>query len=397
MLIANYLPDTNYTRDLSQGFNTILKRNDRVFLCGRKNEHVTDGKVPVVDNVWKKGILFFIPIISYILKNKADVVHIQQEFKMYGGIPSAILFPWVVLFIRLLGKTVVVTPHGVVSTNQLNENFLQSFGLQNTWIHNLLIRIFLNYSYKLIVGFASCTTVHTGLLKKILIDEYKCKPNKVVIIEHGIREIPDRAVIPLNPYIVQKFPMLKNKQIILVFGYFSPRKGFEYLIESFKNILAEGKIHGWTMVLAGDVAKEFVSYREKIDKLIKKLHLEKSILITGFVDAKEIDELYRISKISVIPAIFSFNTSGALAMTLAYGKPLLVANVQPLSEEIKENNFGLLYDRSGPNSFKQQLTKIITNEKLYKSLEQSVRKSSTKRFWKHIAQEHYSFYKKLVK
>lgn len=395
ILVANYLPETNYTRDLSQGFIKILNKSDKLFLCGRKNELVLDGKIPKVDEVWSKGVLFFLPIIFYILKKRPGVVHFQQEFKTYGGIISALIFPWLLLFTKIIGVKIIVTPHGVVSKTQLNKNFLESFGLKDNIINKLLITIFLNYSYRLITAFSNFVTVHAPSLRDILVNEYSANSKKVVVIEHGIREIKDLKTNKGNvDQIYKKYKLLKNKEIILVFGYFSPRKGFEHLINSYSKIIKNKEMVKTIMVLAGDVAKEFVPYKNKIEKLIKKKKIDKYVLITGFIDGVEVDALYRMAKVSVISAIFSFNTSGALAMTLAYKKPLLVADVKPLSEEIRLNSIGMFYNNLDPDSFGKALIEIFSDKTKYNKLIRSVEKTANRRYWKNIAREHYNLYKK---
>ena len=116
-----------------------------------------------------------------------------------------------------------------------------------------------------------------------------------------------------------------------------------------------------------------------------------------FADGVEVDEFYRSSKVVVIPAIISFNTSGALSLALAYKKPLLVANVKPLADEIVTNDFGLLYETSGKQSLEKQLTKLIEDRKLYTSLTEKLETSVTKRYWSKIAKIHYALYTKLLK
>lgn len=397
VFVANYLPDTNYTRDLSTEFVKIIGKKDELFLCGRKKESVDDGVRPNVDQVWSRGVFFFVPIILYIFKKRPDLIHFQHEFKMYGGVFSAIFFPWLILFLKIFSFKIVITSHGIVSGTQLDKNFLESFGLKNTFLNKLLIIFFLNYVYTLLSLFSDAVTVHASLLRQILIKQYRCNPKKIIVISHGIRSVRD-LTIPSAPTIYKRFPLMKNKKIILVFGYFSPRKGFEYLINSFSNLLkSDPEMKNFVMIIAGDVSKEFLSYKNKIEKLIIRNKISRNILITGFVNAVEIDELYRIAEISVIPAVFSFNTSGALAMTLAYKKVLLVSDVKPISEEVSENGFGLLFDIKSPESFGVQVKELISNKKLFKNLKSSVAEKSVRRYWINIAKEHYSLYKKIIK
>jgi len=397
LFVANFLPDTNYTRDLSTALNSVIPESDVQYLCGRKHEPVTDGLQPAVDQVWEKGFLFFIPILKYIRLKKPDVVHVQHEFRNYGWTSSAIMFPWFIFLLHILGYTTVVTLHGVVSQKQLDQNFLEGFGFSDNPIYRFIIRVFLHYVYRLIYLFSDYCTVHTDVLMNILISEYGFRRNHVGVIPHGVREIGNVKVKPKHYRIYGKFPRLRNKKIILVFGYFSPRKGYEYLIRSFRSFRdLRGANRDWVLVLAGDVLKEFRYYKHKISRLISDLHLNSSVFITGYVDRRDIDDLYRLTKIVVIPAVYSFNTSGALSIALAYKKPILVSNVKPLADEITSNRFGMLYDKDGKHSFFTQLNTLTTDQKTYRAMESSLTDSVQKRYWRIVAKKHYALYKRLT-
>ncbi len=395
IFIANFLPDSNYTRDLSQGFLQVMKKRDELYLCGRKNEPVLDGKTPKVDLVWNKGVLFFIPILIYVFKIKPNVIHFQHEFKTYGGIGSALIFPWLIGLLRLFGFKVFVTCHLIVSKNQINANFLESFGLANNILNKFLGKVFLFYVFRLIGIFSSAVTAHTEILRTRLVDEYKCDPKKVFTIAHGIRRIKDPDKLPKSMEVLRKHPVLKNKKLILIFGYFSPRKGYDYLIKEYKYFIENTKSKDFLLVLAGDVLPEFAYYKKKIEALIKTSKISKSVLITGFVNGDELDELYRLAKVCIIPAVFSYNSSGALAMTLAYKKPLIVADVKPISEEVKSNNIGLAFDISDHNSFATQLERILNDKKTIHSINKSLNNVTQERFWDVIAEKHYKLYQSI--
>lgn len=396
ILVANFLPDTNYTRDLSIELVSLMKNTDKLFLCGRKNEKVQDGKLPKVDQIWKRGILFFLPIIRYIFKNKPDIIHFQHEFKTYGGVISGLIFPVFIGALRLMGYKVIVTLHAVISKKQLSGLFLESFGLKNSIVNKLAISVFLDYSYKSINFLSNRAIVHTLSMKKILTEEYRFSNGKTLVVSHGIRKIAGLRNEIINPKLYGRFPILKGRKIIIIFGYFSPRKGYEVVIEAFSRLLQENTaLKNWILVLAGDVKIEFKDYKNKIEKLIKSKDMEDNMLITGFVDAQDIDEFYRISKMSLIPAMFSVSTSGALAMTLAYKKPLLAANAKPLAVEIKENNFGILYDLSDLNSCASQLKKMMSDEAFRKKLSRELEKRISPRYWNKIAIRYYNLYENL--
>ncbi len=396
IFVSTFIPETNYTRDLSVYFQKILTKKDKLYLCGCRTEKVLDNYVPKVDPVWRRNWRYIFDIVKYVGKIKPDVIHLQHEFKMFGHFGTALLYPIILTILRLSGYRVVVTIHGVVAKHQVDMDFLKSFNVKSNVFMKYVVLTFFSYIYISIIILANKVTVHAPALKKVLELYSPLAAKKVEVIDHGIREIVDLKG-KRSKHIYEKFPLIKNKKIILIFGLFSPRKGYEFLIESFHKIVTKGKGDKWVLILVGDVKKEFVAYKKKIVKLIEDLDLENKVIISGFADGVEVDEFYRSSKVVVIPAIISFNTSGALSLALAYKKPLLVANVKPLADEIVTNDFGLLYETSGKQSLEKQLTKLIEDRKLYTSLTEKLETSVTKRYWSKIAKIHYALYTKLLK
>jgi glycosyltransferase involved in cell wall biosynthesis len=395
VFIGTFTPETNYTRDLSVYFQKILQKGDTLYLCGTKGEDVKDAYSPKVKPVWKKNWRYIFDIVQYVQEVKPDVIHLQHEFKMFGGFATALTYPFLLATLRILGYPLVVTVHGVVAQKQVNREFLESFNVKPNALMKYVVIAFFSYVYISIIFLANKVTVHAPPLKKVLEGYSFMASKKVVVIDHGIREIHNLDS-KQSSHIDKKFPMIKGKNLILIFGLFSPRKGYEYLIRTYDKVLREKHLNNWVLGLVGDVKDEFLPYKEKIVDLIQELGLEKKVLITGYIDGVEIDEFYRNAKIVVIPAIISFNTSGALSLSLAYKKPLITANVKPLADEVSSNNFGLLYDQTGPRSLEKQLGKLMSDKKLYNSLIKKLETSVTKRYWTKIAKEHYDLYKEVM-
>jgi glycosyltransferase involved in cell wall biosynthesis len=394
VFVAPYIPETNYTRDLGVYYNKILKKGDKIYLCGVKGEVVNDGRTPKVDYVWKRTPGYIFDILKYINKIHPDVIHLQHEFKMYGGFITAILFPLLILILKLQGYPVVVTIHGVVSKKQVDMNFLKSFNVKPNNLMKIFVTLFFSYIYISTIFLADKVTVHAPALKKVLEDYIFLANKKVIVIDHGVREIKDLRKNK-DKIILNRFPILKNKKIILVFGLFSPRKGYENLVKSFAKFLTKIKSKDYVLALVGDVKEEFTAYKDKVMKVIEEEGIKNNVLISGYVNGVEIDEFYRNAKVVVIPAVISFNTSGPLSLSLAYKKPLLVSNVKPIAEEVSSNSFGLLYDLNGKKTLENQLAKLVSDRKLYNNVIQSLEISVPQRYWTNIARKHYQLYKQV--
>lgn len=398
VMVSTFSMATNYSRDFAVAFRKITPKRDHIYLCGKKGESASDNYPPKIDKVWTPGWLFFFQILFFTLKKRPDIIHLQHEFRMYGNIISNILFPWLVLLLRISGCKTLITIHGVISLGLLEAGFMESFNLPKNFLTVKMGQLYLMYFYYLTGIFSNSIVVLAPALKEILIKEYKLPAKKINVIKIGIPEIKDRGSKPTNPNLLKKFPNLIKKEVILVFGYFSPRKGYPLLIQGFNRALQKNpKAKNWMMVLAGNVKKEFVPYKQEIKKMIHKMGCSKNIIITGYLEEEEIDQFYRLSKIGVIPAIFSLSTSGALSLALVYLKPILFADVKPASIEIQEGNLGLLYNPFNANSFAKKLEMILTNKKVYQQFFNSLAKEAPNRYWSNISLIHYQLYKKLLK
>src|SRR6185437_11177185 len=96
---------------------------------------ILDKNLPKVQHIWRYGWKYFFDILAYVHKIKPDVVHLQHEFKTYGGLITALLFPILLFVLRLQGYPVVVTTHGVVSPKQVDFEFLDNFNVKpNTFM-----------------------------------------------------------------------------------------------------------------------------------------------------------------------------------------------------------------------------------------------------------------------
>ena len=111
---------SSYTRNLMNSLedndvNLILYANH--YEKKRSEKHV----IPC----WTEGIFYPFQIFKNLLKNKLDLIHIQHEFFLFGGLLSALLFPVLLIFCKLLRKPTIVTLHGIFSLSKIDQKFLK--------------------------------------------------------------------------------------------------------------------------------------------------------------------------------------------------------------------------------------------------------------------------------
>src|SRR3989344_2591119 len=121
--VSSMLPSGHFSQYLT---NAIYKTHavDLIVYTDRNKKNLLIKDCGIIKPVWPKNLLYVFYTIKEVLKDKPDVIHIQQEFNMYGSIITAALFPFMPFFFVLLGYKVIVTIHAAVFKKQINKNFI---------------------------------------------------------------------------------------------------------------------------------------------------------------------------------------------------------------------------------------------------------------------------------
>ncbi len=377
VLISTLFPETNYSDYLCKSFDKLDYQKIIVY-TNKNSKNIFNSKKVHVKKIWSKNIFFIPQIISEIIKDKPKNVHIQHEFNMYGSPLTSVLFPFLILALRILHFKTIVTIHAVVSKKNINDNFISSFFYKkNILLNKFFIKGFFKYLFFSICFFSNKIIVHTNFLKKILTTEYCCDFKKIYTIPMGV---------PFENYPKNR---QDSKNYFLYFGYLVKRKGLENVILGFKKFIDKNKNAKFKLILAGGVIKGQEFAEKEIKKIVKNLKIENNIIITGFVDKVKIKSLFLNAYAIIIPSVFSISASGPLAQGFSFGKCCLVSNVDNLKTEIINNKTGLLVNN---NSWEESFFKIYKNKKLVNKIEINTFKVVKKRSWENVAKKHIQIY-----
>jgi glycosyltransferase involved in cell wall biosynthesis len=284
----------------------------------RTNNEYHEGAM--VYRCWNKGVLYPFQIFKKLLSNAIDIVHVQHETYLYGGLDSALVFPLLLALVRLLRKPVILTLHGVIPLSRVNRSFLKE-----NWINGnpFAMKVGLTSLVKIMLSLSTAIIVHEEPLKEILIKEYKCSASKIHVIHHGIEERND--LIKKNE--AKEKLGLSGKKVILLFGYITGYKNVELLIDSAKFL----KVPEWVMLIAGGAHPRlnydlgYLKYLSDLRRKASAISNEK-ILFKGFVSEEEISLYFSAADLVVFPHNICISSSGPLSLTASYGKPFLVAD-----------------------------------------------------------------------
>jgi glycosyltransferase involved in cell wall biosynthesis len=374
------------------------------YSCSLVNEGLTAEKVDVVfygprkrlnkfypecrflepKNIWTPQ-LFPFQIFRQVVADKPDVVHIQHEISTFGPFYTNMLFPLLLLLLQLERTRIVVTEHCVLKAGEFG-TFTSSL-LQTNAVNKLVLLSF----YMLIAKLVNVIIVHDLTFKRQLIECYRIRENKVVVIPYG-SSICRPTVAGINSHNLSS--RLNNKRIILYFGFLSPRKGIEYLLRAFKKI-----VDGYPncmLVIGGDAPAYYKGYRKELEALTSSLGLEENVLFTGFVANEVANFLFSISEIVVLPYTFSAGASGPLSTAFQHHKAIIATKTQYFAHVLEDGQNALLVPPRNSEELARAIVRLLEDESLRKKFAKNIQEKAEKTSWAKVAQTTAQLYQKLL-
>ena len=174
---------------------------------------------------------------------------------------------------------------------------------------------------------------------------------------------------------------LEKDNYILFLARIVPEKGLHYLIEAFKQIDTEKKL-----VIAGG-ASHTNDYLEKIKKMASE---DKRIIMTGFVQGQELEELYSNCYLYCLPS----DVEGmplSLLEAMSYGCNCLVSNIEENMQVTGE--YAQNFKKSDIKDLKNKLQELLETRNLknkYEIMEYVIEKNN----WDKIAKNIENLYQK---
>ena len=289
-------------------------------------------KLKRVITIDKKGLGAMTSSFFATLKclfSKADVVHYHAEG------PCA----WMWILRWFTRKKIIATIHGL---NWKSPKW-KGFGAK-----------YIKYGEKIAVKYAHEIIVLNEATKDYFKETYN---RDTVFIPNGVNK-PEIT----NPNIIKNKYRLSKDSYILFLGRIEPVKGIHYLIDSFNNIKTDKKL-----VIAGGVSEVDSYYNELLDKSKDN----KSIIFTGFVKGKELDELYSNSYIYVLPSD-SEGMPLSLLEAMSYGNCCISSDISECASVLEDK--GITFKKSDVKDLTEILQRLCddkTEVKKYKDGAQS--------------------------
>jgi len=186
------------------------------------------------------------------------------------------------------------------------------------------------------------------------------------------------------------FEVTENEEEANVLGIIAcsvRQKGIEYLLEAMKTVIGERRKTGLLMVGKGALRKD-------IEKRARRLGISDNVRFTGFVPEKELPYVFSSADLMVLPSI-SEPFGIALIEAMAAGLPVIGSRVGGIPEIIDEGVNGFIVPPKNPDRLASAILRLISDDKLRKSMGIRGRELAVKKFdWDIIAEKTERFYDK---
>lgn len=311
----------------------LVKNGHKVDIYNRKGKNVQDkdadkqnkkikeykgAKIITIPTINTKGIdaliySFFASIKA--LFGKYDVLHYHAE-----GCCAMLWLP------HLFRKRIVVTIHGLDWQRSKWGGFATKY---------------IKFGEKLAAKYADEIIVLSKGVQQYFKDTYNRETN---FIPNGVNKPTIR-----EPQIIKdKYGLEKNKYILFL-ARIVPEKGLQYLIDAYKQINTDIKL-----VIAGGASHT----NDFLEEIKKKASEDNRIIMTGFVQGQELEELFSNCLIYCLPS----DVEGmpiSLLEAMSYGKTCLVSDIEENTQVIGE--YGITFKKSDIQNLKEKLQQILCN------------------------------------
>lgn len=316
----------------------------------RKLKEYKGVKIITIPTINKKGIdallySFFASIKA--LFGKYDILHYHAE-----GSCAMLWIP------HLFKKKIVVTIHGLDWQRSKWGGFATKY---------------IKFGEKLAVKYADEIIVLSKGVQKYFKETYN---RDTVFIPNGVNKPTIRDV-----NIIKEKYNLKKDDYILFLARIVPEKGLHYLIQAFKQIKTDKKL-----LIAGG-ASHTNDYLEKIKKMASE---DERIIMTGFVQGQELEELFSNCYLYCLPSDIE-GMPLSLLEAMSYGCNCLVSNIEENLQVTGE--YAKVFNKSDVDSLKEELENMLNNEK--KNGEDISKYVLNKYNWNTVMKETEKLYKKI--
>ncbi len=361
--ISSYLPVkcgiATFCSDLIKNIGLACGDNFEPLVVAMRGDNETRYGEPVKFEIRKNVKNDYICAADYINFSHVDLVSVQHEFGLFGGVAGSYL----TLLLERLKSPVITTVHTVLNEpdNEHQKSMVDVCRASDQVI--------------------TMNERGVGMLE----NNYGVDADKIKLIPHGIPDLP----FVDNNYYKHKFNM-EGRKIILTFGLLSKNKGIEVILKALPAIVKANPSVLYVilgMTHPSVISYEGESYRFKLQRMVNELGLQKHVIFHNrFVNDEELHNFLCAADIYVTPYLNREQlTSGTLSFAVGAGKAVVSTPYWAAMELLAEGR-GKLVRFGDYKQLANAINEILADERLFYNLRRNAYDYGRSRTWPKIGE-----------
>jgi glycosyltransferase involved in cell wall biosynthesis len=223
-------------------------------------------------------------------------------------------------------------------------------------VHNVLPherRLFDRVLSRMVFQLSDRLIVHAEKLRDELINQFCQDERKIALVPHAICVDAESAY---GRDEARAHLGIKEKQVLLFFGYVRPYKGLRNLIRAFEKL---AKTRDVALVIAGEF---FTDVDQSREELREKGLLERTYLFPRYIDAAEVPIFFKAADLLVQPYVNFFGQSGVTQTAYLHSLPVVATNVGGLPELVIDQKTGIIVPPENPEELACAIETLLDDD-----------------------------------
>lgn len=320
------------------------------------------GRSPTPEDVSVVGVVdgnerCHLPAAAELL-NDTDVVIVQHEYGIYGGVDGSTVLD----IVRSIDRPVIVVAHTVLAEPTPGQR-------------SVLVRL---------CHAATAVVVMTDTARVRLLSLFGVDPGKVVVIPHGAATPP--------PTLCDGSSEPPQAPRLLTWGLLGPGKGIEWAIDAMDALtdlrplpqyLIAGATHPKVLASSGQAYRRMLQARAARSRAASMVSFDDT-----YRDLCSLNGLIRSADVVVLPYDSKDQvTSGVLVDAVAAGRPV-VSTAFPHAVELLASGAGIVVAQRDPAALAKAIRSVLTDPGLAASMAAEAARLAPELSWTAVAQRY---------
>lgn len=266
--------------------------------------------------------------IQFIHLHWIEIYFITNNF-ILTTVLGFMFISWLIFLKLVLRLKIVITLHNVVPHEHLATRIEHTVFATSLKLANALI-------------------VHNFYAKNAAEQLYDADISKIYVIPHGNFLSYYRNDVSKEQ--ARKYLGIpQDKIVLLFFGQIRTYKGITHLLTAFEKVTKKNP--NLFLLIAGSCQDATLEHR-----LIsfQKRHHGRSLQILKYIPSDRVQLFMNAADIGVLP-YRETTTPGSLLLFMSFGKPVIIPNLIPILEIVKDDHYCILYNKYGTNSLEEAI------------------------------------------